>query len=412
MANMFAFVSGWVAMESLRVLLNKLVVAQFGNTTYNKEFDKPFAIGETALVKYPQRFLVRDGLTYQEQGINRRTTSVTMDQVFGVDFGWDSVEKLLNMERSREEIKREYIDPIMDQLAQEIDSRFTLYAYQNTPNITGVLGTTPTVMSTFSTARSILMESACPPGDRGMIVTPSMSQNAVAANLAAFNPTDEISKEFKEGYVGNYAGSKWYESMSLYSHTAGTWAGAVTVTTAPATGATSFTITATAGDTFLKGDVFSVNAVVNANPSTRRSTGRTKTFTVTQALTAAGGGADVLNFWPPMYGPGDQYQNVDALPIAAAALTLFPGTSSPNGKSGVNGLNIQKDAFALVSGPLEKPSAVEWSWVQRDPKTGVAIRFVRAWDQQNSRMTNRFDVILGFGTLYSENAAVRVLSLT
>ena len=35
---------------------------------------------------------------------------------------------------------------------------------------------------------------------------------------------------FKEGFIGELANAKMYESQSLYTHTAGTWAGAVTVT--------------------------------------------------------------------------------------------------------------------------------------------------------------------------------------
>jgi len=86
-------------MESLRILLNQLEIAQFMNTDYNKEFTKEFAVGETVRVKNPQRFIIRDGLQYQEQAIARNYTTVTCDQIFGVDFQVDSIEEALKMER-------------------------------------------------------------------------------------------------------------------------------------------------------------------------------------------------------------------------------------------------------------------------------------------------------------------------
>ncbi len=93
-------------------------------------------------------------------------------------------------------------------------------------------------------------------------------------------------------------------------------------------------------------------------------------------------------------------------------MTLFPGTTSPNGKHGVNGLNFTKDAFALISAPLEMPTAVEQlSFMKRDPETGIAIRFVSAWDQERSRITRRFDVMLGYGNLYPDSCSTRILSL-
>lgn len=93
----------------------------------------------------------------------------------------------------------------------------------------------------------------------------------------------------------------------------------------------------TAGETLLRGDVFSIANVNFVNPMSRRIVGPasaagTMQFVVTADLTAAGGGADVVNFEPAIVGPGgvlpsspySQYQNVDALPVVNATVTLFP----------------------------------------------------------------------------------------
>ena len=413
MPNTYQFVD-WLTMESLRILVNKLEVCQFFNTDYNKEFTKEFAVGETVRVKLPQRFLIRDGLGYSPQAIRRLNTTVVMDQIFGVDFEWDSVEKALKMERGEESIKREYIEPAMAQIANEIDSRAALFAYRNTNNLVGVLGTDPTTMGPFQEARGRLVDLACPPkGKKGMIIPTQINTSLVPAftttSTAAFNPASELSREFKSGLIGKMVGFEWYESVNLYSHTAGTWASAVTVNGAGQSGST-LSITATAGDTFAVGDIFSMANVNMVNPMSRRIVGTvTKQFVVTQALTAVGGGED-LQIRPAIEGPGSQYQNVDALPAAGAALTLFPGTSSPNGKSGIQALALHRDAFALVGVKLETPTAVEMAAQHRDPETGLAVRFIRQFDAVQSKMVNRFDILCGFGVLYADNCAVRVQS--
>jgi len=103
---------------------------------------------------------------------------------------------------------------------------------------------------------------------------------------------------------------------------------------------------------------------------------------------------------------------VSALPGNGADLTLFPGTTTPNGLVGVQGLALHRDAFALVCVPLEEPKAVEMAKTQRDPGTGVSIRYVKMFDPIQSRMVSRFDVLMGFGNLYPDQCAVRVESLT
>src|SRR3989304_836872 len=406
MPNIFKVVD-WITMESLRTLLNQLVVAEMYNTDYNKEFTREFAVGEQVRVKLPQRFTVRDGLGYSPQAINRLNTTVTVDQVFGIDFEWDSVEAALHAERGMDAIKREYIDPAMAQLAQEIDSRAALWAYLNTNNIVGILGTDPTTTNFAGSARQRLKENAVPAGPLSLIISPAAMTGIVNGGTALFNDQGQISKAFKEGYYGRARGFDWSESMSLYSHTAGTWASTVETSSAGQSGG-SLALTATTGDTFLKGDVFNIAGVFNVNPKTRRSTGVLKQFVITADVTAAASAA-TITFQPAIVGPGSQYQNVSALPANGADLTLFPGTSSPNGKAGTNGLAIHRDAFALVGVKLETPKAVELSSQTRDPQTGIAIRFVRMFDGQQSKMINRFDVLIGFGNLYADHCAVRAL---
>ncbi len=408
MANQFSF-SNWVAMEALRLLVNKLEVAQFFNTTWMKQFEQEFAVGASVQVKLPQRFTVRNGLGYQPQPINRLTTTVNCNVVKGIDFEWDSIEKALQMERSNEEISEQYLEPAAAQLAQQVDSDAALFAAQNANNIVGVLGTDPSSTTTIMQARQRLFELACPWGqEKGMIVPPSVNTALVPALQSLFNPSSDISKQYKQGSIGKLNGFDWYESMSLARLTAGTWQNAVTIDGAGQSGA-SLLLNCTDGDTFNQGDVFQIANVHQVNPMTRSVlTPVLKQFVVTGNVIATGTTVTVP-ISPAIYGPGSQYQNVDSLPAASAALTLYPGTSSPNGLSGAQALAIHPDAFAMVSVKLESPEAVEIISQKRDPKTGIALRYIRAFDPVESRMINRWDMVYGFGAMYPDNCCVRLL---
>ena len=410
MPNDFAFTK-WVSMQALRDLENSLEIADGMNTDENKSFDKEFAVGETVQVKLPQQWLVTDGLGYQPQAVARKTVTVTVNQPFGIHFEWDSFEKALRMERSKEEIKDQYITPAANQLAQETDSRAALFAYQNANNIVGILGTDPTTTTTFAQARQRLIEKACPAGgQRKLVITPNIHTSIDPAFLAYFNPSSEISRLFKEGSLGKHQGFDWYESMSLYSHTAGT-STSPTISSTSALSGSQIIVACTNGDTFNVGDVYNIANVNAVNPKTRRKIASGLQQFVVTAPTVGAGSVATLNIYPAIAGPGDQYQNVDALPVSGAALTLFPGTTSPNGLIGTNSLAFHRDAFAIVYVKLELPKAVEMSSQTRSPKTGAAIRFTRTWDAQTSSMKNRWDISIGFGALRPDNCAVRILGL-
>lgn len=410
MANSWNVVD-WMTTEALRRLTNKLVCAQFANSDYNKEYTKPFAVGQTVRIPLPWRPRTTSGLTYQPQAINRIETSVTVDDVFGVHFEWDSVEKALSVTRPDAALREQVINPCMDTISQAIDSKFCQFAYQHTNNTVGILGTDPASTTTVMQARQRMIELAgwVSNQDRGFIIPPAVNTSLVPAISSLFNPSSDISKQYREGSIGRLNGFDWYESMSLKSHTAGTWAGAVTLASAPVSGATTLSLTCTTGDTFKKGDVFSL-PVLAVNPQTRESTGSAnyKTFVITADATGAASAA-TISISPAIYGPDSVYQNVSALPAASDALTLFPGTTSPNGKVGKQGLALNRDAFALVGVDLEIPTACEMSSRKRDPETGISVAFVRMFDPIQRKMVNRFDVLLGFGSLYSDSCAVRVL---
>ena len=409
MANQFLN-TNWVSMKILRLLINMLEVTEYFNRDWERDFQKEFAPGATIQVKFPQRFTVADGMGYSPQGITRLSTTLALDQWLQIAFEWDDYEAAVNLERSEAELTENYFQPAAEAMAQEWDSRCAKFAYQNASNVVGALGTDPTGVQTYYQARQKLMEKACPAGDRCLLVSSSMMATLGTNITSFFHPEDELVRMFKKGSLGRIAGFSVFESNSLYSQTAGTWAGTFSVTGANQSGSSLIITGTNAGDTMNLGDKFSIAGTNAANPMTRRIAGKAtpQQFTTTIQY-AASGGADTISILPAIYGPGSQYQNVDNLPANGAALTLWPGTASPSGKVGTVGLALSKFAFAFTGAKLYVPTAVEKAGFAFDNRTQIGVRKVKAWDPVRSMQVNRMDSLGGFGNLYQDNGACCVV---
>jgi hypothetical protein len=400
----------WVAMKIMRPLKNSLEVASNFDPQYANEFQRDFAVGSTVQLPLPTRFLVTSGLAYQPQPLTNPFTTVSLDRIRNIHFDWNSYEKAVYMNRTEKQLEDRYFTPAGYQLAQQVDSEAGDFAAVYSNNVVGVLGTDGTDSSNFLDAEQRLFDKACPEMDRSLCISSSAMKTFSKSQLTSFNPTQSISSIWKKGYIGKEPsmGWEWYRSNSLRRHTAGTWAGAVTVTGAGQSGS-SLIITGTAADTIKKGDKISIANVNAVNPSSRTVVGAASAmnFTVTDDYTLTGG-ADTINIYPAIAGPGDQYQNVDALPADGAALTLWPGTATPNGKTGTLSLGLTKAGFAMVAGKFPVPTgSVEWARQVTDPETGISLRILRQYLAAPMDVwVNRIDICFGFGVLRPDNGTV------
>lgn len=420
----FIEVTDYLAEEGIRLLTNELEIASGFNTDFQDNLDKEFPVGATFRVPLPNLGTVRrNTLAYTPTSVTDRHTTVTCDRIAGWDAEWDSIELALSFPRSESRIKKKILKPAMEQIKQEFDTQAAQFGYLNTPNIVGTLGTNPTTFdSVYGAGRQRLIELAGFYGDIRTVLSPGLGRS-LRANVVAntFNPQDELAEMFRKGYIGEVSGiGPTYESMSLFSHTSGIWATVatgVTVKTGSSTGDSTLVVSCTTGDTFNAGDTVNVGSVNDVNPMTLRSTGTLKQFELA-ATTVGVGGQATLTFVTnssqgALIGPGSPYQNVDALPVAGATLTLFPGTSMVNAtaKTGTVSLMFGKDAYALVGIKLENPKASSAEIVSQsqDPESGLAVAFIRMFDPISRKWVNRFDSAFGFGLLHNDHCAVRVL---
>lgn len=410
-------VADWICMEGLDILTNKLRIASNFNTDRQAEFEKEYPVGDTVRVPLPVMGIIRNGLGYTGAPIVNKHTTVTADQVFGMDFDIDSVEQALRTGTSREFISDKVIKPFMVKMAQEWDQRAASFAALNTPNITGVLGTDPTTFAgTTTAARQAIVEYAGWEDDAVCHLTPAVMVNLRSTAATAFNPVKDQTKAFLKGIYTEADNFDVYESMSLLSYTSGTWAAptGLTVKTASVSGDTSIVLNCTTGDSFKQGDVLSIPASFRVNPITKQKVGsRALQLLVTAPTTGAASQATVSVAIGPygIIGPGDPYQNVDRLPQVNDVVTPFTGTTftANTAKTGTQMLAFNRRAFMLVGIPLEVPKSAEKAAQKRDENTGIAIRFTKTWDAIQSRMVHRLDTCGGFGVGYSDSCAIRIL---
>lgn len=386
-----------------------------------KEFtEKPGGnpVGASVMVRKPYRFTVAKGLNYQPQPTVDTMTPVTLNQVAQVSFDWNSYEKTLLLRDAMEW----YIRPMASAMASTINAEAGTFIAQNTFNSVGTPGTAPVNESTYLSAGDLLVAQGLPEKELGrsvLIINRRMSSAFVSGMRATFNPQTVISKQLEEGEMySDLLGYRIEKDQTINQATIGTYSGSPVVNGANQTadggnnatmvlntnGWGSGTTTINQGDKFVLGSATSatVGGVNSTHPQTHRDTGYQQQFTVLQTISDTAGAINMLV--SPAITPYAQYQNVTAAAVANAIITLV----GASGATAQQGILVHPEAFAFVSAPLEAPRQGEGALVKRmtDPRTGISMRIINAFDYKGSGHINRADVLYDFSSLYREACCV------
>lgn len=406
-----------ITFNQLENLINNLEVLSGFNTTWEKDFAiKDKKIGDTELIRKPQRWLAKDGMGYQPQPISDTYTTMTIDTNKQVGFDWGAFDETLSIEDQDER----YFKTSNLQLANAWDDLACGYAYQNTPNYTGTLGTNPASLadsqSLFLTAYAILKENGCPKGDLTAVLSPRLSAAVMQYMNTNFNPQDSIAKQFNSGQLMSrmLGFARTAIDQNIRNHTAGTFVGTPQMNGASVNGDTQLVTDGwTAGDTLNPGDIVAVATTNNVNPMNRRSTGVLKRIVVgggVQLVADAGGNMTIpIGGGVVLYDSSQQYASVDNLPPDNGLLTVWPGTSAPSGKSGVNALAFGRQAFGFAGIKLPKMAGCNIAESVQDPDTGISIAMHQGSDIRTFERISRMDAAGGLCLLYPDNEAVRMV---
>ena len=382
-----------ITRKALEILENNLVLTRNVNRQYDDSFAVEGAkIGSTLRIRLPDRALVTDGAALQVQDDNEQytTLSVASQKHIGVNF--TSAELTMQLDDFAERV----LKPRISQLASSIDADVA-NAYQTIGNTVGTPGTTPGTSLVLLQAQQKLNENAAVMSPRYATVNPAANAGLVEGMKGLFNPTDTISKQFRNGMMGT--GVLGFDevnmSQSIKVHTCGS-RDATAATTVKTTVASQgqATIVLTQGSvttTIAAGDVFTVADCYAVNPQTRETTGSLFQFVALAAATAVSGDWTVTV--APIYTSSHALATVNSFPTAAKTVT-FVGTASTQYPQN---LVYHKDAITFATADLLLPQGVDMA--ARAVHNGISLRVVRQYDINNDRMPCRIDVLYGYSTI-------------
>jgi hypothetical protein len=380
-----------ITRKALEILENNLVLTRNVNRQYDDSFAVEGAkIGSTLRIRLPDRALVTDGAALQVQDDNEQFTTLTVASQKHIGVNFTSAELTMQLDDFAERV----LKPRISQLASSIDADVA-NAYKTIGNTVGTPGTTPSTSLVLLQAQQKLNENAAVMSPRYATVNPAANAGLVEGMKGLFNPTDTISKQFKNGMMGT--GVLGFDeinmSQSIKQHTTGSRVatGNSVTTTVTAQGAASIALTIGNGLTVKAGDVFTVAGVNAVNPQTRESTGSLFQFVALADATASG--TAIVVTVAPIYTSANALATVDSFPASGAAVVFVGAASSQYAQN----LVYHKDAITFATADLLLPQGVDMA--ARAVHNGISLRVVRQYDINNDRMPCRIDVLYGFNTI-------------
>ena len=381
-----------ITRKALEILENNLVITR----TVNRQYDDSFAvegakIGSTLRIRLPDRALVTDGAALQVQDDNEQFTTLTVSSQKHIGVNFTSAELTMQLDDFAERV----LKPRISQLASSIDADVA-NAYKSMYQSVGTPGTTPATSLVLLQAQQKLNESAAVMSPRYATVNPAANAALVEGMKGLFNPVSTISRQFKNGLMGEgiLGLEELNMSQSIKQHTTGSRTGAHTVTTTVSTqGQATINITGTGTQTIAVGDVFTIANVYAVNPQTRESTGSLQQFVVTEAATAVAGAYTAVKISPAIYTSVNALATVDSFPQATAVVTFLGAASTQYPQN----LVYHKDAISFATADLLLPQGVDMA--SRQVHNGISLRVVRQYDINNDRLPCRIDVLYGYNTI-------------
>ena len=293
------------------------------------------------------------------------------------------------------------LKPRISQLAASIDADVA-NAFRTIGNSVGTPGTTPSTSAVLLAAQQKLNENAAVMSPRYATVNPAANAGLVEGMKGLFNPTDTVSKQFKNGMMGT--GVLGFEeinmSQSIKQFTTGTRTATGGSTSAAVTteGATTIAITGAGNGLVVKaGDVFTVADCFAVNPQTRESTGSLFQFVALADVTLSGAGAGNVTV-SPVYSANHALATVEALPANGKAVVFVGAANTQYSQN----LVYHKDAITFATADLLMPQGVDMA--SRAVHNGISLRVVRQYDINNDRLPCRIDVLYGYSTIRPQMA--------
>jgi hypothetical protein len=444
LANQLLTIS-YITNDSLDVLDNMCTLSGCFTREYNDEFAVSGAkIGATVNVRRPPRYRGTFGAALNVEDSNETFIPITLRNQFHVDVQFTTQDLLLSIDQFRERFGK----PMIEAVANRIDSDGAYFAYQNIPNAVGTPGVPASSFLTYALANAILDAEACSSGTRNCVLDPFTSAFAADGMKGLYNPQMSISENYRRGFMAKeQIGMDWWRDQNIVTFVTGAQGGTPLLT---ANTGGAFLTTGWAQDGFIQtngwtastgvikvGDIIQIAGVFPANPQSRTQYGSalkqfvvippggyenqpsgaanpglrfaaatltSGTFDAATGVYTSGGGAGALSIRiAEAVITGGQFQNATttAAFTATSAITVNGGTGNAS-KASPQGLILHKSAIALAFADLPLPGGVDMAARASDKEIGMSIRLVRQYTINNDAEPTRADVLYGFDRVYNQ----------
>jgi len=383
-------------------LRDNLKFCSFVDKADESEFDgkNGFKSGDTIYTSIPARKIVQEDnldISSLNKDSKEEKAALTLDKTATTADEFDSLELATDVD-VKNALKR-FGMPAADALAHQIEARCFQIATDKTYNLSGTAGSTQFTVSDILESKTLLDENLAPLNDRMLFMNSRNGAEAVDARKGLFQSSEEIAKQYRDGYIGRADGFDWVQTQLVGSLTTGSQGGTPLTDGTGSEGDAIIHIDGvTSGNTWTKGTVFTVEDIYMVHPITKETTGQLQKFVVTADTTFTSGEADVP-ISPSLYAAAtDGRKNVDALPADGKTITLLSGATASTTYN--QSLALHKSAFKMVTVPLYQPKGVDL--VASETVDGITVNIVRDYDQTYRKITTRYDVLYGFDAVRPE----------
>lgn len=388
MANQLLTIN-MITREAVRLFKNSNQFIQEIDTQYDDQFAIDGAkIGTSLRIRLPNDYLVRTGPAASVQDTPEQSITLVLATQKGVDVSFSSVERTMQLDDYSDRVLQPMLNNLAGEVAKDIMMGSEGGVCNFVSNVDNLGNITRPTSETFLTANAALSDNSASLMSRKLVNDPWTEARTVSLLSGLFNPSQEISQQYRSGKMKNALGFDWFMDQTVIKHTSGTFT-AGTVNGADQTG--NVIVTNAITGSLRVGDIITFQGVNAVNRVTKEDTGTLRQFVVTAN---AASGATQISIYPaivpPVGGSKVQFQTVTASPANGAAISMATKAGEVYRKS----IAFTREAVTMATADLIMPKKVEE--VARSQYDGISMRMLTAFIPGTDQMLTRLDVLYGY----------------
>lgn len=386
------------AQEAAPILKESCPFVMGINRSREEEFDKKvngYNVGDEVSISIPGVSRIYDGNVLAGGGAidawKERKVSLKIDNHVHAAFEASHIENVFKLDAT-DPRRRDYVErvfkPQIQTLGSSIEARMIKAAVLATPYLVGTPGTVPSTIKTLNQARAKLQKALAPEGNRTGLISTDLNMELIDTSKALFNPSKQVSDQYRESNLGRASGANWDEVINLPTIYNGNKVAGVTISGANQTGDTLVFGGLASGDTFNAGQVFTITGVYKTHPLTGELQKDLQQFVIVSDVTAAGATAQVSIF--PSITPVMPNKTVNASPANGAAVNFFGAAS----QGYVQNILFQESAFTAAFVPAKVVTPKEFGYSYS--ANGLRYTVQSAGNFNDLSTQTRIDIMWGF----------------